>query len=435
MKAPWSVSTSDPVVAEAASPEDDRDRKPDATVVTETTALPDAAPPYPGGPGAVVVVERPAQAGPRERGDDQGRARKDDEDRDKDDAKDGSRDDRGRAQNEDDEDDRDRRRDRDDGRGRAHSSSSLRSLLLAGTVALVCGVVGAFGYSYFFGPDKSDKDSDSGKQSSSKKGSGSSNTKSGSSQKSGREEKGGSFSQEGSDIPGFTEAEDADALRKQIEHLAERVDRLHQRLDTLSQPRNETPPDLRTLQIKVGELARSVDDIGGLPSKFRRLDNRMEELKEELKTLRDRIATAHDDRRAEGIEREVEVLSGSSPTATTTATAPPISPAAEWGAPDATMAQAIALFRQGKYPEASHIFRKLQLTRPDDARVWYYSALAYGLTTGDWGRGAQELVEMGARRERAGTPPGSQVDAAFAGLTRAQGRDWLAGHRNGLTRR
>ena len=37
------------------------------------------------------------------------------------------------------------------------------------------------------------------------------------------------------------------------------------------------------------------------------------------------------------------------------------------------------LFQQRKYALALEAFRKLQVTHPQDARVWYYSALASGM--------------------------------------------------------
>jgi hypothetical protein len=47
--------------------------------------------------------------------------------------------------------------------------SMMHSLLLPGLVALVCGIVGALGYSYFFGPSKSDDQGASARKSDSSK--------------------------------------------------------------------------------------------------------------------------------------------------------------------------------------------------------------------------------------------------------------------------
>lgn len=93
------------------------------------------------------------------------------------------------------------------------------------------------------------------------------------------------------------------------------------------------------------------------------------------------------------------------------------------------MEQAVDLFKDKKYPQARDAFRKLQAVYPTDARVWYYSALANGFTTGDWLNETQRLVNVGIEREKAGTPDSTKIDAMFAGLTPATGRGWLADYR------
>ena len=94
------------------------------------------------------------------------------------------------------------------------------------------------------------------------------------------------------------------------------------------------------------------------------------------------------------------------------------------------MGQAVALFRQGKWAEARDLFAKLQADSPDDARVWYFSALANGLASRDWKGESERLVAAGMAREKAGKPEKAKIDAAFADLTPATGKDWLAFYRN-----
>ena len=51
---------------------------------------------------------------------------------------------------------------------------------------------------------------------------------------------------------------------------------------------------------------------------------------------------------------------------------------------------------------------------------------ANGFATGQWDGGETErLVTRGIEREKAGSPPPAQIDAAFSILTRANGKDWL----------
>ena len=90
------------------------------------------------------------------------------------------------------------------------------------------------------------------------------------------------------------------------------------------------------------------------------------------------------------------------------------------------MEQAVDLFKQGKYAEAKDAFARLQAAYPDDARVWYFSALANGLATRDWKGESERLVKVGVAKEKAGSPDKAKIDAAFAGLTADNGKDWLA---------
>lgn len=93
-----------------------------------------------------------------------------------------------------------------------------------------------------------------------------------------------------------------------------------------------------------------------------------------------------------------------------------------------SMDQAVELFNAKKYAEARDAFTKLQTASPNDARVWYYSALATGWGTGKWADDADRLAKVGLEKEKAGQPASDQVDAAFAGLA-AGSKDWLAAYR------
>jgi len=90
------------------------------------------------------------------------------------------------------------------------------------------------------------------------------------------------------------------------------------------------------------------------------------------------------------------------------------------------MAQAVDLFKRGKNLEAKDAFARLQTATPDDARVWYYSALANGLATRDWKGESERLVTTGVEKEKAGSPDKAKIDAAFAELTTNTGKDWLS---------
>jgi tetratricopeptide (TPR) repeat protein len=101
---------------------------------------------------------------------------------------------------------------------------------------------------------------------------------------------------------------------------------------------------------------------------------------------------------------------------------------------DAAMSWGTELFERGKYADALEFFQKLQANHPDDARVWYFSALAQGFTDRDWRGQAARFVEKGIACEQAGTPGNYRIDIAFRSLTVANGRDWLAVYRRRVRR-
>ena len=47
---------------------------------------------------------------------------------------------------------------------------------------------------------------------------------------------------------------------------------------------------------------------------------------------------------------------------------------------DPARESAVSLFQEKRYGEAYAVFRSCCRSQPDDARVWYYAALSYGLS-------------------------------------------------------
>jgi hypothetical protein len=424
------AETSDPMIKTGSGSHPSWTRHPDATMVVETYRIsePDSNPP---GVYIVPFQENPPSS-PEEGREDRGSRH---EKRDKRSASSNAGD-RARSKS-----DVDRASNFGSGQDRVHETnppSMTRMFLYTGLMGLVCGMVGAWGYSYFFGSDKSSK---SGDQGSSSKDSGAQKSASGSSKKSSSgssasKAESGAQAQGAKDFPGFTRADDADILRKQNEHLSERIDRLSERIDKVSRPRNQTPPDVRTLQIKVGDLARTVEDMGDVTARLRRVEDRVEDLGQQLKNRRsDSGGQGRDTHRPPALDPSTSRSTSASPPSRVS----PLGtddgvPTPVGEEPDAALAQGVVLFREGRYPEAQNIFRKLQLTRPADARVWYYSALTHGLTTGDWGDKARELAERGFEQEQSGHPTRATIDSSMIGLSREMGRDWLNAIRSRLVR-
>ena len=85
---------------------------------------------------------------------------------------------------------------------------------------------------------------------------------------------------------------------------------------------------------------------------------------------------------------------------------------------------------RGQFASAREIFQRLQVAQPGDARVWYLSALAEALTSGDWNAEAKKLAEKGLECERKGTPPTAEIDAALATRASLKWEDQIASLRN-----
>ena len=298
-----------------------------------------------------------------------------------------------------------RERDRDDRDDRDEpvlKRSWAATAIMAAVAGLLIGSGAILGYNYMAGSKSDDSGNDSGSQ-----------AKGGDSQKKGdsKSKKGGESKKSdsgknssGNDTPGMTDSSDSQDLRKQIEQLSERLDQMHQRMDSMSQPRNQTPPDLTTLQNKVGEISRQVSDIGDFHSKVNQLEQRLEMMQQDVKMVREQVANARNGvgqataPRITDINKEVAIL-----TRPASPAAPPSAPSEASGGGDSVLSEGISLFKDGKYPAAGDIFRKLQMSHSNDPRVWYLSALTFGLNTQDWNRGAMALLEKGVEREKNGS--------------------------------
>ncbi len=284
----------------------------------------------------------------------------------------------------------------------------MKNLLMTAVVGLLSGVVGAAGYTHFFGAKPEESGSAEQKPVTVSKGA----PEKGTSAFSGTQSVNESNARTASSIPGFTASDDADTLKKQIASLMERIDGLSGRIDRLSRPKDETPPVLHTMQIKMGELARVMDDVASLPAKVRHYDNRLESMQEEIKSLRSRIESSP------GGRGEVD---GKASPSRPKASASPASETTE----SPSMALGVTLLERGEYASAREVFLRLELAEPRDARVWYLGSLATGMATGKWDGEAKSFAEKGIERERAGTPPSAEIDTLLATRSSIKGVPWL----------
>jgi TolA-binding protein len=231
-------------------------------------------------------------------------------------------------------------------------------------------------------------------------------------------------------------------LTTECNNLADQYKKLQSRVELM--PRSARAPDLAPIEQKVAQvdrLSQQLDAIGKkidpLPQKLEQSERRITELDQKLDELR-KQETAARGRRPSDRDRQVPLTGGDHPSPSTGLERPSPAEAAEnkpspsddkGQSVDPTLESGVSLFREKRYGEAYAVFRKLLQSQPDDARVWYYAALAYGLSTGDWSPMTQTMVEEGVAREKAGKPAKAEIDSAFAGLTKETGKDWLAFYR------
>jgi chaperonin cofactor prefoldin len=217
-------------------------------------------------------------------------------------------------------------------------------------------------------------------------------------------------------------------LELRINGLSDQYKEVRARTEAI--PKSAPSPDLAPLEQKAGrvdELSQQVDAIGKkldpLPRQLAQSEQRLKDLDTRLDDLRKEMSTGVDRARVSpSRDGSTNRASASSPG---DEAAEPPSSSEKVDSGGSTYEAGVSQFRDKQYRAAYVTFRKVLQSQPDDARSWYYAALSYGLTGGDWGRDAQVMATEGAAREKAGKPSRSEIDAAFAGLTKDTGKEWL----------
>jgi TolA-binding protein len=222
-------------------------------------------------------------------------------------------------------------------------------------------------------------------------------------------------------------------LEDRINSLSGQSKQLESRIESIPKP--APPPDLASLEQKVARVDGLSEQLEALSKtleplrqkiaqdegKIRELDAKLDELRSESRTS----GTRPEASRSGASSRDA--ASGSTPVGPTGSPSPRPEPG---GSVDSALGRGESLFRAGRYEDAYQFFRNLLQSRSDDARIWYYAALSYGLATNDWRGQTEQWVQQGVALEKAGKPQKSAIDSAFAGLTKETGKEWLAFYRN-----
>jgi hypothetical protein len=194
--------------------------------------------------------------------------------------------------------------------------------------------------------------------------------------------------------------------------LARLEDRLNARTNANAPP---APPDLAPLRTRIDSLVQESQKLSPLPATFESLRQRVDALDKGVKALRTEVAA---------VPKQLDASLNALKDAIGSRSAP--APARDQVSPaDIARDLGAGLFREGKYPAAREVFLTLVQNDPNDARLWYFAALANGLTSGDWTGESENMVRRGLACEQSGSPKRSDIDAKFSALTKEQGRDWL----------
>ena len=230
--------------------------------------------------------------------------------------------------------------------------------------------------------------------------------------------------------PDMVKADDFKKLTDRVDHMATDVDQAkkqiadrpdfgpqikmqNDRINEVTQSVTQIPPQLDSINQKLTTYSKV--EASSSPASLDALDKRVAETSHALDALRADVAA---------IQRSGRGSGGGGG-----------GRGGEGNVDGLAMDQAVELFNAKKYTDARNAFQRLQTAMPNDARVWYYSALSTGFSTGQWLNETERMAITGLEKEKAGQPDSSLVDATFANLTPSTGKDWLAGYRKRINAR
>jgi hypothetical protein len=276
--------------------------------------------------------------------------------------------------------------------------SSWQSLLRAAIVALLSGAAGAGAFEYFtHGEASPEQGAAVGKAASDKP-----------------------ETEAAAPIPAIPpHADDTPQLRSELDRLDRRLDRLEERLSVQS-AKPDLAADLAALKNRQRELIANSESVDALQDKVSQLGKQIAGIEAELRGIHEDLDQLEPKGRTSPPKRSAQTGSQSLETI-------PI-PGDEEGIENA-LKRGKTLLQGHQFSAADDVFRGMQKAHPEDARVWYFSALARGFKSGDWKDETVRLVETGIQRERAGDPLSEQIDASVKDLPKDLGKDWLASYR------
>ncbi len=210
-----------------------------------------------------------------------------------------------------------------------------------------------------------------------------------------------------------------------VETLTHRFDQLQERVEAA--PIARLDADIKSLKATVSNLSETdamVKQLKELDEKVTTYGSDLQLTRADLKATRDALspitALAGLEKQFQTLRSEVETLREASKVPERLVAKPVTA---------LNLAPAAKLFRERQFASASGTLRALADSSPDDARIWYYSALANGFATGQWTGPTEQLALKGVDRERQNSHGSREIDAEFADLPKELGREWLGFYR------
>ncbi len=197
--------------------------------------------------------------------------------------------------------------------------------------------------------------------------------------------------------PAFVTQDDLKALTKQLDELKTGLGELKSQVDNLPKP--APAPDLKPIETKLDELAKLPEQLTALSGRLDGTEKTLDDLKGKVEKLQTEPKPAP--AAATPSETEKPKLAGED------------------------LTRAANLIKQRQFPQAAADLGKLREQFPQDARVWYLSALASGFKSGDWKGEAIDFANRAVELEKAGSPDHAAIGAALTGLD-ADATRWIA---------
>lgn len=223
-----------------------------------------------------------------------------------------------------------------------------------------------------------------------------------------------------------------DAIKADVDGMTKKLDDVQKQMAAMPKP--EPAPDLKPLDAKIDAIAKRIDAAPmGLDEKLSKATAGQANLLAKLDAITAQTgkfekALAAEKANVSALQAKVKALSEATsvPAATVASTAPAANT-------DADFTKAADLFKKSQFAAAKDLFAKLQEGSPNDARVWYYSAMANGFATNLWTGETERLVSKGMELEKAGTPDLAKINATFTDLA-ASAKGWLDSYRSRIIR-